>query len=221
VEDAVHILLTDLTTCPRCGPEFGLIALADSLVDRRIRAGSLGCANCRSQYPVRGGIADLRVDGGAALAEDSRPGDSGGDTPEPDDSETAFRIAALLGVSEGGGALLLVGFPAALVIAASKVVPEVEFALLDPPRAEPAARGISQLLAGPVIPLRSRSVRGVALQGDRAATLLPEALRVLRPGARLVVVGAAAAIVSELRATTMQILLDQDAVVVASLPPLG
>lgn len=51
----MHLLLTDILSCPRCGPEFGLILLADRIEARRVLAGILGCANCRSKYPIREG----------------------------------------------------------------------------------------------------------------------------------------------------------------------
>ena len=44
----MHILLTDTLTCPRCGPDFGLILLAERIEGRRVMDGHLGCANCRS-----------------------------------------------------------------------------------------------------------------------------------------------------------------------------
>ena len=46
----MHILLTDVVTCPRCGPEFGLILLADRFEERRVMQGRLGCPNCREEY---------------------------------------------------------------------------------------------------------------------------------------------------------------------------
>ncbi|HWK89996.1 MAG TPA: Trm112 family protein, partial [Longimicrobium sp.] len=59
----MHILLTDLLTCPRCGPEHGLVLLADRIEERRVVRGRLGCPNCRETYPVAGTVADLRVAG--------------------------------------------------------------------------------------------------------------------------------------------------------------
>ena len=57
----MHLLLTDRLTCPRCGPEFGLILLADKLVDRVVHSGVLGCPNCRDAFQVEDGFADLRA----------------------------------------------------------------------------------------------------------------------------------------------------------------
>ena len=57
----MHLLLTDRLTCPRCGPSFGLILLADRMNDRRVVDGVLGCPNCRDGFPVRDGFGDLRA----------------------------------------------------------------------------------------------------------------------------------------------------------------
>src|SRR5690606_8442394 len=68
---AMHIVLTDLLTCPRCGPAHGLILVADGLAERRVLDGALGCANCREKYEIRDGAAwfgSERHDGGAGGA---------------------------------------------------------------------------------------------------------------------------------------------------------
>src|SRR5690242_16884227 len=101
----MHILLTDLLTCPRCGPEFGLIVLADEMVDRRVVEGSLGCANCRNRYPVHGGVADLRL----------APNEEGGPALEEGGEERAYRLAALSGVADRAGAVLVSGASPRLV----------------------------------------------------------------------------------------------------------
>jgi uncharacterized protein YbaR (Trm112 family) len=97
----VHILVTDRLVCVRCGPGFGLILLADELEERRVVEGVLGCPNCRERYPVERGFGDLRRSPRAEEDSAEPPGD--------DDPEGALRLAALLGVREGPGLLLLSG----------------------------------------------------------------------------------------------------------------
>ena len=65
----MHIVLTDVLTCPRCGPSFPLILLANRVENRRVLDGVLGCANCREKYPVQDGLGKLRVpfDDGAGV----------------------------------------------------------------------------------------------------------------------------------------------------------
>jgi len=96
----MHILLTDHLSCPRCGPRFGLIVMAEEIENRHIREGALGCSNCRSQYGITGGVADLR---GAERVS------SPGSNRLPPDPDRAFRLAALMGVTRAGGMVLVLG----------------------------------------------------------------------------------------------------------------
>ena len=59
----MELSLTDLVTCPRCGPTYGLILIPDEVRERRVVSGLLGCPNCRERYGVEAGVADLRVTG--------------------------------------------------------------------------------------------------------------------------------------------------------------
>src|SRR5690349_20672112 len=93
----MHILLTDVLCCPRCGPAFGLILLADRIEDRRVLQGRLGCANFREQYPISKGVVDLSA------------GAAGRSTPAEAGIDAAVRIAALLGVERGPAYVLLAG----------------------------------------------------------------------------------------------------------------
>ena len=97
----MHILLTDRLICPRCGPGFGLILIADRLENRRVIEGSLGCPNCRDRFPVEGGFGDLRPP----------PRSTRDDAPElePPPSPPALEVAALLGLTDGPGNVALIG----------------------------------------------------------------------------------------------------------------
>lgn len=206
----MHILLTDTLQCPRCGPGFGLLVLADQIADRRVGQGALGCANCRNQYPIRDGEADLRLNPTAEShthAASALPAE-----------EEVLRTAALLGVAGGGGVLLLAGTGGAkLAPGIAALVPEVEIALALPYLSPKAAPGtFSRVVAEGVLPFRDRTLRGVALLGDWPAPWLSEAVRTLLPGGRVVVSSAAPEVTAELRALGAQILLDEQRVVVAS-----
>ena len=63
----MHILLTDALTCPRCGPEHGLILLADAIEERRVVSGKLGCPNCRTTFPIAGGGGTVPAFGGGPV----------------------------------------------------------------------------------------------------------------------------------------------------------
>ncbi|HEX2191272.1 MAG TPA: hypothetical protein VHG51_20345 [Longimicrobiaceae bacterium] len=205
----MHILLTDILRCPRCGPEFGLVLLADAVEERRVAAGRLGCANCREMYPVAEGVVDLRVPGREPL-----PG--GGEVAAG--SEEAVRLAALLGLAEAWGSVLLVGAGADLANALASLVPGVEVVhATDAPGASAGGGGVSRVAAGEPLPFAPRSLRGVSL-GPGAAGLLEEGVRVLAPGGRLVVEGAAEGGAEALSGAGLRVLLDQEGWVVAERP---
>jgi uncharacterized protein YbaR (Trm112 family) len=205
----MHILLTDVLTCPRCGPGLGLVLLADRIDERRVLEGWLGCANCREQYPVRGGAADLRT---GPLAS----------TPEsevPDVNEAAVRVAALLGLANARGNVLVAGPGAKIAPALAALLPEAEVVALSPePAPGPETPGVSRIAAGPALPFRGRTLRGAALTGGADAALLAEGLRVVAPGARVLVEGAAPDTADTLRALGAEVLLDQEGTVVARSP---
>src|SRR5690606_39824682 len=108
----MYILLTAILTCPRCGPDYGLILLADHIADRRVLAGTLGCPNCRERYAIHEGFGEL----GAGWS----------DTTSADAPDAAVRLAALLGVTEGPAFVLLVGASARHAEAVADLVPGIE-----------------------------------------------------------------------------------------------
>ncbi|HEX2076413.1 MAG TPA: hypothetical protein VHG08_01855 [Longimicrobium sp.] len=212
----MHILLTDALTCPRCGPEFGLMLLADRMEDRRVVEGRLGCANCRESYPIHDAVADLRFGGGRESAP-STASDGGA----VEDVEAAVRLAALMGLSGVSGMALVAGPGARHAAAVHALVPEVEVvAAADRPEGLAGrAAGVSGIaVAGGRLPLRGGALRGAALTGGADDALLREGLRVLAPGARLVVEPASAGTAERLRALGAEVLLDQAGAVVARAP---
>jgi uncharacterized protein YbaR (Trm112 family) len=211
----MYILLTDALTCPRCGPEFGLLVLADRMEERRVVEGRLGCPNCRSAYPIRDAAADLRVHGPAS-SESAVPA-----VPVDGDAEPPVRLAALMGLAGAHGLAMLAGPGARHAAAVSALVPELEVvAVTEGPDALPGrAAGVSRLAAGRAsLPFRDGALRAAALTGGADDALLREALRVLAAGARLVVDPAPAGTAERLGALGAQVLLEQEETVVARAP---
>lgn len=198
----MYILLTDLLTCPRCGPEFGLIVLSDRMEGRRVVAGRLGCANCREMYPVENGVVDLRLATGVADGAPSR------------DPDAPLRLAALMGLADVKGTVLVSGPGAEIAPSVAALVEGVEVVALtaDVPEG-PMMDGVSRVVGGPRLPFRAGMMRGAALTGGDG--LLDEAVRVLAPGSRIVVEPAGADTAERLRALGAELLLEQDATVVA------
>lgn len=216
----MHLLLTDHLSCPRCGPEFGLILLAERIAGRRVLEGRLGCANCRAQYPVRGGEADLRAPSAAPSPEPAPP-ENRPEAPA-DPAEAAVRLAALLGLAEAQGMVLVVGPGAELAPALASLVPGAEFvALRDAPAGGEETPGASRVASSGGLPFHGRFLRGAAFTGGASAERLEAALRLLAPGARVLVEGADAGTAEALRRGGAETLLEQEGAVLARVPGPG
>ena len=172
----MHLLLTDRLTCPRCGPDFGLILLAREIVDRRVLDGEVGCANCREHFAVEGGFVDLRWPREPEPAPVSKP---------DVDPALAVKVAALLGLTDGSGFILLAGRITTAAAALSEMLKGDEWiALGEHLRGVAEHAGVSRLVASPDrLPLSTQGLRGAALDADHAEWL-PEVARALSTGSR-------------------------------------
>jgi hypothetical protein len=223
----MHLFLTDRLTCPRCGPEFGLILLADEVRDQRILRGVFGCANCRERYPVEGGFGDLRPPPREPLPRTAgaEPGEMGPPETRREDGEPDVeehvRVAALLGVTEGPGTLLLTGELAHQAGALGALLEGVEIVAIHASlRNHPEGPGVSRMVAGPRIPFYSGAFRGVALGGTPGKEPVAEGARVTAPLGRLVVFGADEEVRKYLEEEGFRTLLWEDGVLVTQRPGL-
>ena len=170
--------LSDIVTCPRCGPTFGLIMLADHVADRRAHEAWLGCANCRERYRVQQGFANLRF--GPAVEDGA--GEAGS-------MEEAARLAAFLGITEGPALVLLVGAGALNAPALADMIEGVEVVAAWSSLADqPERPGVSRFASTrDVLPFRNASMNGVALTDEASIGLIEEAARVVMPRSRVVI----------------------------------
>lgn len=217
----MDIALTDLLTCPRCGPSYGLVVLPGEVRDRRIRSGVLGCANCRERYRLDEWVADLRPGGQGEVEEGESPFESD-DAGRPE-REEAVRLAALLGLSEPGGVVVLTGTAAVQAGLLGQVVSGIREVVVvsDPERlmadgdvASASYVRVSGALPFRVLPLRDRSVRGVVLAG-RWSELVEEGARLVAPAGRLVLDPAPSDAVGRVEGAGLRVQLDEAGVVVA------
>ncbi|MDZ7780866.1 MAG: hypothetical protein U5R14_13175 [Gemmatimonadota bacterium] len=209
----MHLLLTDRLSCPRCGPEFGLILLADRLEDRRVLHGTLGCPNCRDAFPVRDGFGDLRAPPRREMPE-GLAGMPGGEGEADTDAD---KVIALLGVTQGPGTLALVGAPSRHARALADRVDDVHVLAIDPDQKMwPESNGVSRLMATPGLPVYSLSLRGIAIDGRLGSELLAEAARVVVPKGRVVVVHAGAETAKALESHGLEVLATEAGTVVAA-----
>lgn len=217
----MDVELSDLLTCPRCGPTYGLVLVPYEVEDRRVASGVLGCANCRERYPIEGGVADLRVgavgdDPAARAATSETEGGADGAGVEPH-----VRLAGLMGLGEARGVVLVAGPAVARGPALSELVEGIEVVAVAEASgwsASSAGDPISRIRATTVLPFRSGSLRGVALTG-RWAGLLEEGARVLGREGRLVVDPAPPDAPARLEAGGLSVVAEEGGVVVAARGP--
>ena len=168
----MFIELTDHLRCPEDHAESFLVLLPDQMEGRSVRTGQLGCPVCNRTFTLRDGIAEL------------------GDPPASTGGETGLEpegLTALAGLSGPGGYFALVGPVAALWSGFQEANPGVALVAVNSPADVADAPGISVIRSGR-IPLKTRSMRGVALGRPYADDpfWIAEAARVVLPGLRVV-----------------------------------
>lgn len=211
----MHILVTDVLSCPRCGPGFGLILLAGDVAARRVRTGTLACPNCREHYPVSDGVADFGAAGplsppaGGEAVPAART-DAGGSA-----DDGAFRLLALLGIAEPPALVLLGGAVAGFGRALAARIDGLEALCIGAPADLASGAGVSALRVGARLPLHSRSLRGAALHGPAAERWLEEGARVINRLGRLVLEAAPADAATRLEAAGLRVLARQEQTIVA------
>jgi hypothetical protein len=176
----MFIELVDVLRCLEPHEDTWLVASVTRWDGRHIVEGVLGCPACRREYVVSGGITWF-VDPSAA--RDGGRLTTAAPTAPPD---RVARAAALLGLTEGGGTILLGGdwvecAHALVELGAGQVV------LVNAAPSSPSAQEVSSIVVGDRLPLAAGALRGVALGGEAATTaLVAAAVRALRPRGRLV-----------------------------------
>jgi uncharacterized protein YbaR (Trm112 family) len=207
----MHLLLTDRLACPRCGPSFGLILLANRLEDRVVLDGRLGCPNCRDSFTIEEGFADLRAPPRGELPD----GLAGRPTSAAD--EEAERLAALLGIVGGPGTVALVGEPARHAGAVTASSEDLHVVCVDANTvAWPGAPRVSRLVAAPGLPFFGSTLRAVAIDGRLGAPWLAEAARCVVPRGRVVVTRAPEGTEEVLRSAGLTVLVAEAETVVAA-----
>ena len=167
----MFIELTDHLRCPSPHAERFLVLLPGAMDGRRVLSGTLGCPVCGRVYRIDQGVAEF-----------------GDDTPTDGRTAlTAEALAAFFGLSGPGGYVALAGGVTTLAPDLAALLPGVRLALVNPPAGVPDSPVGSVLRAGR-LPIKSSSMRGVALGVDAAAdpAWVADAVRAALPGLRVV-----------------------------------
>jgi uncharacterized protein YbaR (Trm112 family) len=175
----VFIELIDLLRCTNAHEDIWLVASFKTVSNRFVLEASLGCPSCSAQYPVHEGIADFSA--GVALPswEAERAAASHGK------GELATRAGAYLAATEPGATIVLGGVWAHAAQELSEMA-EVRVLALNAPDEVKESHTVGLLRVGSEIPVAPGSVLGVALDAWFPAKIVESAVRVVRPGGRIV-----------------------------------
>jgi hypothetical protein len=176
----MYIELVDSLRCVEAHEETWLVAAVTRLEGRHIVEGTLGCPICRRQYAVRAGV------GWFTQRQPTETGESLTATVPSADEEETIRAAALLGLTDPGGIVVLGGSWARHADAVARLG-AAHVVVLDADATASSSQEVSSLVVDDALPFGTATVRAVAVDGAIATpALLDSAVQRLRSRGRLV-----------------------------------
>ncbi|MGH7604972.1 MAG: hypothetical protein ACRENK_13380 [Gemmatimonadaceae bacterium] len=175
----MFIELLDLLRCIRPHEDTWLVASFHTVSNRLVKDGKLGCPICKAEYPIERGVADFSAGMSLPDCEEGRAEAS------HRREELATRAGAYLNATEPAATILLGGLWAYAAHDLARMS-QVRVFALNAPRELEESETVALMNVGAEIPLAAGSVAGVALDAWFPAAIIESALRVLRPGGRLV-----------------------------------
>ncbi|MDH5804531.1 MAG: hypothetical protein OEZ54_05045 [Gemmatimonadota bacterium] len=175
----MNMELADVLRCPNDHEEESLVVMTTVVDGSEVREGLLGCPRCREEFPIREGIPEF---GG----ETNLAGGS-----EPEIELEAEAVQALLGLTSGGGHVLLAGSVGRMGTQLAELLDGVGVVGWNSPSSENAGVNFSFVRsAHEVWPFKSSMFRGVVVGPEwNDGPNISEATRVLLKGQRVVVLG--------------------------------
>lgn len=179
--------LTEVLTCPDCGPEFGLIAFVDRLEEGYVVSGRLDCPQCEARHVIHGRVLTLAsTPVVASTGRESSPEDANAPVDASAQSDLAV---ALLGTPPPAGPVLVAGCAPGVAdrVAAATGAAVVEYRTTRRPRPATGRCSVVEALSigAARLPIRTGSLAAVVL-GEIATVGAREASRVLREAGRAV-----------------------------------
>lgn len=202
--------LAEALDCPSCRSSVGLVAFATETQDRRVIQGWLGCPLCELEFPIDGGSIDFSGIAGPAVAteveSDGKVSFESGECIPPtvplqwaeSPSDQVVRLAAMLGLGDRDGMVLLLGPSlSSSAVQLTKLAERIEvLCWFDSRKSVESLMTLEELVTGvnPMVgalvgswPFRTGSLNGIALLSPVISDL-PEVERCAGQGARLVVI---------------------------------
>jgi hypothetical protein len=153
----MFIELIDAIRCPADHPPSSLVAAFETVTDRDVIAGMLGCPVCRSEFQIRNGELWLVTTALPAPA-----------TRALNPEEDALRLAASLDLRSENGFAILRGAWCALADRIADISP-TRLVLLDPPLNTARGPGRSIIHAGGTVPFAPATANAAAIDDDERA----------------------------------------------------
>jgi uncharacterized protein YbaR (Trm112 family) len=167
----MFIELIDAIRCPADHPPSSLVAAFDTVTDRDVESGMLGCPVCRSEFQIRNGELWLVTTAMPSPA-----------TRALNPEEDALRLAASLDLRSETGFAILRGAWCALADRVADISP-THLVLLDPPLNTPRGPGRSIVHAGGTVPFAPATAVAATIDDNERAYALTVAVS---PKGRLV-----------------------------------
>ncbi|HEY3745210.1 MAG TPA: hypothetical protein VGL17_03155 [Gemmatimonadaceae bacterium] len=175
----MFIELIDLLRCTKPHDETWLVAAFNTVSNRFVEEGKLGCPACSAEYWIRDGVGDFS--GGVSLPARDAERIATGHSRE----ELATRAGAYLDATEAGATVVLGGLWAYAAEDLSKMS-DVRVLALNAPSEVKESERVGLLRVASEIPLATGSVLGVALDAWFPEGIAESAARVVRPRGRVV-----------------------------------
>lgn len=170
--------MLDLLRCINDHEDTWLVASLRALSSRFVLDGTLGCPVCHAEYQIRKGIADFRQAGDSGQSMES--------APRPENRETlATRVGAFLNATEPGATLVLGGSWGEAAEELS-VMTGCRVLVLNYTRGLQESENVGLLRVSREIPLAPASAQGVAIDDSLPMEIVASALKVVRPGGRII-----------------------------------
>lgn len=167
----MFIELIDAIRCPADHPPSALVAAFDTIVERDVISGMLGCPVCRSEFQI--------TKGELWLVTTAMPSPA---TRALNPEEDALRLAASLDLRSETGFAILRGAWCALAERIAEISP-THLVLLDPPLNTGRGPGRSVIHAGGTVPFSPATAVAATVDDDERAYALSLAVK---PKGRLV-----------------------------------
>jgi hypothetical protein len=175
----VFIELIDQLRCVNAHADTWLVASFRTVSNRFVSEGKLGCPTCHASYAIENGVADFSAGELVASCEDERSAAS------HRREELATRAGAYLDATTPGATFVLGGVWAYAAQELAEMA-DVRVIAINAPSGVKESERVGLVRVGKAVPVAAGSVHGVALDAWFPGAIVESAVRVLKPGGRLV-----------------------------------